>query len=97
MFSLVIIGAKGKLRLDERSNEVFNITLEDILIFTTGVPTEPPLGFTPGLNIRFVDGIYPCANTCINSLLLPLRHSSVEEFTCNMAFGILNSAGFGCV
>ena len=87
-------GAKGKLKL---LDEVFNITLEDILVFTTGVPTEPPLGFTPGLNVRFVEGIYPRANTCINALYLPLDHSSVEQFTYNMVFGLLNSAGFGHV
>lgn len=86
------LGAKGTIEIKDAT---FKLTLSDILIFTTGVPTEPPLGFSPGLSIRFTDGMFPCANTCINALYLPLSSAIFDEFTHNMCFGMLNTAGFG--
>ena len=66
-------------------------------MFTTGVPTEPPLGFTNKPNIKFCEGSLPIANTCINALYLPLTPTSDDDFTYSMCYGILNSASFGKV
>ena len=76
----------------------FNFTLKEILLFTTGMPHEPPVGFTPRPSVGFnLVSMYPTANTCGNVLYLPLLHTAVEEFSWHMCFGIQNSAGFGKV
>ena len=92
MFTLYAIGAQGTIKT---AHATFEMGIEDILIFTTGVPTEPPLGFSPDLSIRFIEGIFPRANTCVNALYLPLNNTILDEFMHNMCFGMLNSVGFG--
>ena len=47
------------------------------------VPAEPPLGFSPGLSIRFTEGMLPRANTCINAMYLPMNTVTPEEFIHN--------------
>ena len=88
-------GTDGCIQNIDGDGEHFGLNFADILIFTTGVPTEPPLGFYPALSIRFTEGKLPHANTCANCLHLPLGCITFDEFRQNMCFGILNSAGFG--
>ena len=39
----------GANEVVEVSGSKFNLQFEDLLLFTTGVPAEPPMGFSPGL------------------------------------------------
>ena len=76
----------------------FNFSLKDIVMFTTGIPHKPPLGFMPTPSLGFIRySTFPIANTCANVLNLPTMHTSVKEFTWYMCYGILNAAGFGLV
>ena len=75
--------------------EKFQVSLSDVMIFTMGVPSEPPLGFSHKPCIKFCDGQFPRANTCINSLFLPTSLKTSEDFTYSMCFAILNVGGYG--
>ena len=67
-------------------------------MFTTGMPFEPPLGFShpPAISFDIVSP-NPKSSTCVNTLYLPLSYSTMEDFTYNMCYGIGNTAGFGDV
>lgn len=74
------------------------LTLSDILKFVTGSPAVPPLGFVPTPSIQFQEtSIFPMANTCTNTLHLPLPDASDDEFKYRVLTGIVNAAGFGKV
>ena len=52
-----------------------NVSLEKILIFTTGIDEEPILGFEMHPSIMFIEdekGFVPTSSTCINQLKLPV-------------------------
>ncbi|MBN3294635.1 G2E3 ligase, partial [Polypterus senegalus] len=70
-------------------------SLEDILMFATGLRAIPPLGLQPRPTICFHhDGsLLPVANTCGNILTLPI-HKTYDNFRFYVSFGILNSPGF---
>jgi len=59
-----------------------DVTLEKVLIFTTGVDEEPVLGFELHPSLVFVDEdenrFLPTSSTCINQLKLPVGSSSNE-------------------
>lgn len=77
-----------------------SIRFKEIIAFTTGSPIEPPLGFDPPPHLDFQSkSPYPRANTCTNSLYLPLAIEDVNlmQFSYFMVSGILNTAGFGLV
>ena len=67
----------------EVNGSKFNLQSEDLL-FTTCVPAEPPMGFSPGLSIRFTEGMLPRANTCINAMYLPMNTVTPEQFIHNL-------------
>ena len=67
----------------------FQVCLDDVMIFTTGVPSELPLGFSLKPSIKFCDGQFPRANTCV------LAYRVKINFTCSMCFAILNVGGYG--
>ncbi|XP_014675138.1 PREDICTED: G2/M phase-specific E3 ubiquitin-protein ligase-like [Priapulus caudatus] len=77
------------------------ISLEDLLIFTTGCDHEPPLGFFPRPTIEFNHqdqismSMLPLANTCGNVLKLPVGHSTYESFRENLVLGVQCCGGFG--
>lgn len=74
------------------------LRLENVLTFITGAPAEPPLGFIPQPCIRFhSSSVFPIANTCTNTLHLPLQQVSLQTFKYNILYGICNSIGFGRV
>ncbi|MBN3292744.1 G2E3 ligase, partial [Polypterus senegalus] len=103
---LLMCHIKGHSLLEGKENEKFlrcdsNIsstdpTLEDIVMFATGLKMIPPLGFEPRPTIKFLhdNSPFPTANTCSNTLCLPL-HSSYDSFTFHISFEILNYPGFG--
>lgn len=86
---------QGNLKSNQ---ECFKLTLEGILVFTTGASAVPPMGFdlTPRI-IFHSTSPFPKANTCVPSLSLPLCIKEYECFKYKMAFGILNTAGFSDV
>lgn len=93
--------AQGSVEIktpDEGELLRLKLTLSDVLMFVTGAPSEPPLGFTPQPSIQFhSSSVFPKANTCINKLYLPLQEMDFEVFKYTMISGILNSPGFGQV
>ena len=77
--------------------ESFYFTYETLLTFVTGAPRPPPYGFQPKPSLAFyLNRQLPRANTCANTLYLPLQTElpTFEQFSYDMVFGILNSAGF---
>ncbi|XP_062410407.1 G2/M phase-specific E3 ubiquitin-protein ligase-like [Sardina pilchardus] len=82
--------------LMECEDEVLAVSLQDVLMFATGLSALPPAGITPHPTVEFLnDSPLPMATTCSNTLKLPLL-DSYSVFTKNMEFGILNAPGFGC-
>ncbi|XP_026036725.1 G2/M phase-specific E3 ubiquitin-protein ligase-like [Astatotilapia calliptera] len=72
------------------------VCLEDLMMFATGLTAVPPAGMTPPPCIQFLsDSPFPVANTCANTLKLPIC-DSYGIFKANMDFGIQNAPGFGC-
>ncbi|XP_039455679.1 G2/M phase-specific E3 ubiquitin-protein ligase-like [Oreochromis aureus] len=72
------------------------VCLEDLMMFATGLTAVPPAGMTPPPCIQFLsDSPFPVANTCANTLKLPIC-DSYSIFKANMDFGIQNAPGFGC-
>ena len=61
------------------------MTLEKILQFTTAAQYEPLLGFQiqPTLQFNVLSGFLPIANTCSNSLTLPIPSSALDEMPPN--------------
>ncbi|KAF3850672.1 hypothetical protein F7725_012444 [Dissostichus mawsoni] len=73
------------------------VSLEELFMFITGLKTQPPAGMTPHPCVTFSqETIYPMANTCANTITLPLLET-YARFKANMDFGIQNSPGFGCL
>lgn len=94
------VGKNGNLELEGADGlEVFHIQYENIIEFSTGASRPPPAGFTSQPTIAFhVDNHFPRANTCTNTLYLPIKKPlSSDRFLYSMTYGILNSAGFGRV
>ena len=80
------------------------LTLEMVLSFATGCPCVPPIGFSPIVPaIAFLHDLeadgnkskFPKANTCALKLYLPTVHSKYNDFKNAMAYGIMNTKGFG--
>ncbi len=87
----------GEVRAPDPSSEekIFNISFSDIMEFSTGAPSKPPIGFLPQPSIKFVGSRFPKSNTCSNILYLPSAVGTKEDFFYSMSFGILNTCGFG--
>ncbi|XP_041662997.1 G2/M phase-specific E3 ubiquitin-protein ligase [Cheilinus undulatus] len=72
------------------------VSLEELLMFATGLRSLPSAGMTPHPSLSFLEeSIYPMANTCSNTIKLPLL-PAYDLFKKNMGFGIQNLPGFGC-
>ncbi|MGL5118004.1 MAG: hypothetical protein ACRC7H_02145 [Plesiomonas shigelloides] len=76
------------------------VTLQEILVFTSGADRIPPLGFPQKPTIQFLHPedhglrIFPEANTCDVTFRLPL-HQLYQNFTEKMESEILQSPTFG--
>lgn len=56
--------------------KVTAVSLEDVLMFATGLAALPPAGIAPPQSIEFLtDSPFPMASTCANTLKLPLFDS----------------------
>ena len=67
-------------------------------MFVKGSTQPPPIGLQKPPKIQFhSDGPFPRANTCANMLILPVMQPMPDSgsYMYNLAFGILNTAGFG--
>lgn len=78
------------------SEKMTAVTLGELLMFATGLEAVPPAGMIPPPRLEFLsESPFPVANTCANTLKLPLL-DSYSVFKANMDFGIQNAPGFGC-
>ncbi|XP_076141258.1 uncharacterized protein LOC143123864 isoform X2 [Alosa pseudoharengus] len=76
--------------------------LQKILAFATGATMVPPVGFSPCPSVEFIHNgadctstpMFPTANTCINTIRLPL-HDSYKQFKEKFDFALANTYGFG--
>ncbi|NXN16650.1 G2E3 ligase, partial [Indicator maculatus] len=66
------------------------VTLEDILLFATGSPSIPPIGFDPEPTVKFLHIRYPVGNRLLNRLELPVA-KTYEAFKEKMEFTIRNT------
>ncbi|KAL0965914.1 hypothetical protein UPYG_G00287790 [Umbra pygmaea] len=87
------------LEVEELSS--YPLTLETLLVFTSGASAIPRLGFPVEPQLEFLHAqvgepqhIFPEANTCSIVLRLPI-HTSYEVWKENMESGILQSPTFG--
>ncbi|KAF5278245.1 hypothetical protein FQR65_LT15734 [Abscondita terminalis] len=91
-----IIEKLFKPEFSEVGNNDDQTTLKDILVFSTGADTIPPLGFEqdPTLCFLYDDSLFPTANTCGLQLRLPTCHKTYDDFVYYMRFGIGNCNDF---
>ena len=74
--------------------ETFQVSLGDVLAFATGASAIPPMGLNATPAIKFhTTSPFPLANTCANTLSLPLLSHTHESFKYNFCYGICNA---GC-
>ncbi|XP_066468208.1 G2/M phase-specific E3 ubiquitin-protein ligase [Tiliqua scincoides] len=76
--------------LQETADGESAVTLEDILVFATGVHYIPPVGFDPEPTIKFRHIKYPVGKRYLNCLELPVTRS-YEQFKRILDFAIRNS------
>lgn len=70
-------------------------SLEDVLLFGTGLKEVPPAAIQPQPKLVFQKSSrFPMANVCTNTIKIPIL-PSYEEFQEAMAYGMQNSPGFG--
>lgn len=97
-YYIIILDCNGTLEVVnlEGKSETYHITLEKIVMFATGMPEEPPMGFQPKPSLTFRRyRLHPEANTCDNNIRIPAKEMSYDQFTYNMTYGITNSLGYG--
>lgn len=70
-------------------------SLEDVLMFGTGLKEVPPAAIQPPPKLVFQKSSrFPMANVCTNTIKIPIL-PSYEEFQEAMDYGMQNSPGFG--
>ncbi|XP_076735306.1 G2/M phase-specific E3 ubiquitin-protein ligase isoform X2 [Maylandia zebra] len=80
------------LSVEERNG---SLSLEDILMFATGLGEIPPAAIQPKPQLLFqTTSRFPVADVCANTIKIPVLHS-YEDFQEAMDYGIQNSPGFG--
>ncbi|XP_062308193.1 G2/M phase-specific E3 ubiquitin-protein ligase-like [Osmerus eperlanus] len=62
--------------LDCEEQQQTTVSLEDLLMFSSGLSSLPPAGIVPQPRIEFLtNSPFPMANTCANTVKLPLLQS----------------------
>ncbi|RXN12008.1 G2 M phase-specific E3 ubiquitin- ligase-like protein [Labeo rohita] len=70
-------------------------SLEDVLMFGTGLKEVPPAAIQPQPQLVFQKSArFPMANVCTNTIKIPIL-PSYEDFQEAMDYGMQNSPGFG--
>ncbi|XP_072572064.1 G2/M phase-specific E3 ubiquitin-protein ligase-like isoform X1 [Paramormyrops kingsleyae] len=70
-------------------------SLEDVLMFGTGLKEVPPAAIQPQPQLVFQKSArFPMANVCTNTIKIPIL-SRYEDFQEAMDYGMQNSPGFG--
>ncbi|CAG5974186.1 unnamed protein product [Menidia menidia] len=70
------------------------LSLQDILMFATGLNTLPPSSILPPPKLIFqATSRFPVSSICSNTIKIPM--SKTYQFKEDMDFGIQNSPGFG--
>ena len=87
------------LVVEDGKEKRLSLTLEDILVFSTGASCVPPMGWSEQPKIEFKkEGDLPSASTCSNSLYLPTANwDNYDIFKYKFVFGINCAVGFGQV
>nr|XP_021328571.1 G2/M phase-specific E3 ubiquitin-protein ligase-like isoform X1 [Danio rerio] len=89
-----ILGYWRDYLLDTGEQET-GVSLQNILMFATGLDSLPPSTIVPQPRLIFErSSKFPIASTCANTIKLPVS-KSYDEFKNAMDFGIQNSPGFG--
>ncbi|CAG5974199.1 unnamed protein product, partial [Menidia menidia] len=71
------------------------LSLQDILMFATGLNTLPPSSILPPPKLIFqATSRFPVSSTCSNTIKIPMS-KTYHQFKEDMDFGIQNSPGFG--
>ena len=71
------------------------LSLQDVLMFGTGLKEIPPAAIQPQPQLMFEwSSRFPLPGTCANTVKRPVAHS-YEEFQEAMDYGMQNSPGFG--
>ena len=98
MFFTLSIADSGQLQLLNRSGELETFAISYNMILTFANPPLSSFILAPAIAFQ-AESPYPRANTCANTLHLPLQKPlpRSEEFAYCFAFGLLNSAGFGLI
>ncbi|XP_062974961.1 G2/M phase-specific E3 ubiquitin-protein ligase [Elgaria multicarinata webbii] len=73
--------------LQETDSGESAVTLEDILVFATGIRNIPPIGFDPEPSVKFLHIKYPIRKRHLNCLELPIT-KSYEKFKTILDFAI---------
>ena len=92
VYTIIFVDCGGTLKVVDPNGkeEQHHITLESIVVFATGMPEEPPLGFSPKPALLFQkDTIFPSANTCANQMCIPIQKMTFEEFKYNVTYMVL--------
>lgn len=72
-----------------------SLSLEDILMFATGLREIPPAAIQPKPQLLFqTTSRFPVVDVCANTIKIPVLHS-YEDFQEAIDYGIQNSPGFG--
>ena len=75
-----------------------DLTMKEVLFFTTGIRSVPPAGFETKPYVTFQHGSdcrFPQAYTCSCCLMLPVIHRSFASFVSDFVYEIKNTHGFG--
>nr|XP_021332031.1 G2/M phase-specific E3 ubiquitin-protein ligase-like [Danio rerio] len=89
-----ILGYWRDYLLDTGEQET-GVSLQNILMFATGLDSLPPSTIVPQPRLIFErSSKFSIASTCANTIKLPVS-KSYDEFKNAMDFGIQNSPGFG--
>ena len=82
--------------LEECEDGLLNVSCGDVLAFTTGSSTIPPVGFQsrPTIVFTFVEGL-PTASTCSNVLRIPMHLEHYGDFKEAFDLALRGCQGFG--
>uniref|UniRef100_A0A3B5QY90 HECT domain-containing protein n=1 Tax=Xiphophorus maculatus TaxID=8083 RepID=A0A3B5QY90_XIPMA len=83
-----------EVQLSEKgSKQKTGLSLQDILMFATGLNTLPPSSILPPPKLIFqATSRFPVSSTCSNTIKIPMS-KTYHQFKEDMDFGIQNSPG----